>query len=153
MYKFVKLRARWIILSRALGLVTPLHIALVILRFGKHLNLPPTLLIVDCFAGGFTDMRIMQFDPAGSPNVLTAAMTVVLSITLGTSTPSKTTTMATTTTTAASFSVWFRPEPGLPRKRDMKAKKLNRLIGSDYDETWMSKTPMITAVSAEFLRP
>lgn len=92
----------------------------------------------------------MRFDPACAPNVLIGAVTVVLSIALGSFASSKTTKM--TTTTAASFSVWFRPEPGLPRKRDMKAKKLNRLIGSDYDETWMSKTPMITAVSAGFLR-
>lgn len=95
----------------------------------------------------------MRFDPACAPNVLIGAMTVLLSIALGSSVSSKTTTTMTTTTTAASFSVWFRPEPGLPRKRDMKAKKLNRLIGSDYDETWMRKTPMITAVSAGFLRP
>ncbi|XP_026813852.1 noggin-1-like [Rhopalosiphum maidis] len=44
-----------------------------------------------------------------------------------------------------SFSVWFRAEPDLPRKKDMKADKLNRLIGSDYNEMWMSKTAIVTA--------
>jgi len=43
------------------------------------------------------------------------------------------------------FKVWFWQEPDLPRKKDMKANKLHRLIGSDYDEMWMSKTPVITA--------
>jgi len=46
--------------------------------------------------------------------------------------------------TSASFSVWFRAEPDLPRKKDMKAAKLNRLIGSDYNEIWMSKTAIVT---------
>lgn len=42
------------------------------------------------------------------------------------------------------FSVWFRAEPDLPRKKDMKVEKLNRLIGSDYNEMWMSKTAIVT---------
>lgn len=42
--------------------------------------------------------------------------------------------------TTASFSVWFRAEPGQPRRKDMRPDKLNRLIGSDYDGTRMSKT-------------
>lgn len=42
------------------------------------------------------------------------------------------------------FSVWFRAEPNPPRKKDMKPVKLNRLIGSDYNEMWMSKTEIIT---------
>jgi hypothetical protein len=44
---------------------------------------------------------------------------------------------------AESFSVWFHAEPNQPRKKDMKPVKLNRLIGSDYNEMWMSKTPII----------
>ncbi|XP_025199468.1 noggin-like [Melanaphis sacchari] len=47
--------------------------------------------------------------------------------------------------TSGSFSVWFRAEPDLPRKKDMKTDKLNRLIGSDYNEMWMSKTAIVTA--------
>ncbi|KAL5240241.1 hypothetical protein ACI65C_007651 [Semiaphis heraclei] len=46
-------------------------------------------------------------------------------------------------TSDGSFSVWFRPEPGLPRKKDMKVDKLNRLIGADYNEMWMSKTAIV----------
>ncbi|VVC32894.1 Cystine-knot cytokine [Cinara cedri] len=43
------------------------------------------------------------------------------------------------------FSVWFRAEPGLPRRKDMREDKLNRLIGLDYDPMWMSKTPVVSA--------
>ncbi|XP_022162706.1 noggin-like [Myzus persicae] len=46
-------------------------------------------------------------------------------------------------TSGGSFSVWFRAEPGLPRKKDMKVDKLNRLIGADYNEMWMSKTAIV----------
>jgi len=49
-------------------------------------------------------------------------------------------------TSDGSFSVWFRPEPGLPRKKDMKVDKLNRLIGADYNEMWMSKTAIVITV-------
>lgn len=51
-------------------------------------------------------------------------------------------------TTATSFGVWFRPEPNQPRKKDMKVGKLNKLIGSDYNEIWMSKTPIKTVSSS-----
>jgi len=50
------------------------------------------------------------------------------------------------TASDGSFSVWFRPEPGLPRKKDMKVDKLNRLIGADYNEMWMSKTAIVITV-------
>jgi len=49
-------------------------------------------------------------------------------------------------TSDGSFSVWFRAEPGLPRKKDMKVDKLNRLIGADYNEMWMSKTAIVITV-------
>jgi len=46
-----------------------------------------------------------------------------------------------------SFSMRFRAEHDPPRKKDMNPDKLNRLIGSDFNEMWMSKTPIIAAAS------
>lgn len=54
-------------------------------------------------------------------------------------------------TSDGSFSVWFRPEPGLPRKKDMKVDKLNRLIGADYNEMWMSKTAIVITVRSTII--
>lgn len=54
--------------------------------------------------------------------------------------------------TAASFSVWFRAEPGQPRRKDMRPDKLNRLIGSDYDGTRMSKTAVPVTILSVRLR-
>jgi len=47
-------------------------------------------------------------------------------------------------TTGPSAGAWSRPEPDPPRRKDMKAEKLDRLIGADYNEMWMSKTTRIT---------
>ncbi|XP_050543364.1 noggin-2-like isoform X2 [Daktulosphaira vitifoliae] len=46
-----------------------------------------------------------------------------------------------------SLTPWFQTAPRHPKNRDMKIDKLNRLIGSDYDEMWMSKSNILTAQS------
>ncbi|XP_050433817.1 noggin-2-like [Adelges cooleyi] len=56
--------------------------------------------------------------------------------------PANTATPAPKTT---AFSLWFHTAPRYPKNRDMKIDKLDRLIGSDYDDMWMSKSTMITA--------
>lgn len=88
----------------------------------------------------------MRFDDIGVPlNVLqmmaVIVMAIVLSIMLGSPEAHAASSVEKTTTP---FSVWFRPEPNQPRKKDMKVGKLNRLIGSDYNEIWMSKTPIVS---------
>lgn len=101
-------------------------------------------------------LRIMRFSVgAAAPNVLAAVVAAALAaaaVLVAAADHRRAETTATPNKPGGKpFSVWFRAEPDLPRKRDMKAKKLNRLIGSDYDEMWMSKTPMLTAVSGHII--
>lgn len=88
----------------------------------------------------------MRFDVGILSNVSVAAAFVGL-LSMIVFSPPAVSEPATASKKTKSFSVWFRAEPNEPRRRDMKADKLNRLIGSDYNEMWMSKTAIIKTVN------
>lgn len=94
-----------------------------------------------CVLDGGAPRDIMRFGVGISVNILAAAIVGGLSMIMfdspAAASPSK---------KAESFSVWFHTEPNPPRKNDMKAVKLNRLIGADYNGDWMSKTPIIAVI-------
>jgi len=80
----------------------------------------------------------MRFVSSDVQTAAAAAMAVAVALSM--IAPSPVAAGAASKTTSA----WSRPEPDPPRKKDMKTEKLDRLIGSDYNEMWMSKTARIT---------